>query len=333
MRGRPDCTECHGVGSIVTGRFPNASARICACVKGANISGVPERFRQVDMEEFRRWWLDHVAGLGENGIPSVDRYNEVWDLYSVTLSGAFGPVDSCDNAASVRLLKEVLGPVCDPSRERLEACAMPYGLARALDRWVPGDRGENLWVHGASSSGKTGLAVALMRARCEAKNCSGAYASALAVGDALKAYYNRTVGAGTWSERIGMVKDPSELYGGLVGPDCLVLDMIDCLPQDKRVVENFVNVLAERFNANKVTIFTAFDTSMALQSAGKHPFCACDVPGTLAMSRLAACHGIQMVPALSKVLGQRCRSVAGQPGASGPNFDGKIRHPPPSMPR
>jgi DNA replication protein DnaC len=179
---------------------------------------------------------------------------------------------------------------------------MPLGLSEAMERWLPGNSGENLWIYGPATSGKTGLAIALMRARCEIKNCSGAYASVLAVGDSLRSYYNRTVGAGTWSERIGMVKDPSELYGALMPPECLVLDMIDCMPQDKRIAENFVNVLAERYNANKVTIFTAFDTSISLQSSGRHPFGACEIPGTLAMNRLAKCDTIKMVPALQTIL-------------------------------
>ena len=298
MRGRPDCPLCAGMGYTVQGRFPESTATTCGCVKGRDLTGIPRRYEGATLDSFRAWWLS----MNKKAVKEAPtQYQQAWDAYAD--AKAKGKAEAMDSDISVI---GWLGPIYpsgyDPTPQNLENAVLPMGLSQSILTLASPGAGETFWVHGPSRSGKTTLAVAMLKARCEATGGSGVYASAVTIGDALRSYYNRTLGAGTWSERISMVADPREIYGGLLEPECLVLDSIDCIPPDRRVAEHFITVLSERDAAAKTTILSAFECSGRLQGAGRHPFSAYEQSGLLAMGRLAEAAQIQMAPAIEAAL-------------------------------
>lgn len=304
MRGRPDCPKCSGLGYTVQGSFPFGSATPCLCARGQDLSGIPKRYADVTLDTFRRWWLARHRGALDTAEAA---YLDTWSFVSRMRSGKAEVESELDEDDRVLLLR--LAPFYpngyEPTPGRLADTVLPLGLAEALQALAQ-PMGATIWIQGPSQSGKTSLAVALLRARCADLGGSGVYASVLALGDSLKSYHARTVGAGTWEDRKQMVADPREIYGPLLEPDCLVLDMIDSLPpENKRVAEHFVALLVERDAAAKTTIVTALDTPGRLWASGKHPFCYCDQPGVLAMSRLDAATQMRMLPALSALLDQK----------------------------
>ena len=301
-RGRADCPVCEGKGYIIRGQFPCSTATPCVCIRGLDLVGVQKRYENTSMASFRAWWL---AGHSKELTGARADYAEALEILATSIQPNQGPLEN-DLPNLMRF-----GPYFpaghnynhpyDPPPKALEDAVMPRGLARVLRTWSEPDPGEagTVWIFGRPRSGKTSLAVALLRARCEAVGGTGAYASCVALGDALQSYYNRTVGAGTYSDRIGMTPDPKEIYGGLFAPDCLVLDGLDCLPSDRRVVSHFLAVLNGRDADNKITIVTASETSGSLQSGGRHPFILCDQSGVVGMSRLAEASPIETVAALA----------------------------------
>jgi len=280
------------------GVFPKCVAIPCDCVKGGDVRGVTERFKNVTLAGFADWWIQNQ--FTKSGKTPEGEFQEGIKALADLESGAFCEPTATEKAV-VDCLRKVLGNG-GPNPDQVQKAALPDRYLRALETWLPNDQGKDLWIYGPAGSGRTGLAVALMRARCEAKGGTGLFASVVAVGDQLQSYYNRTIGAGTRDERIGMTKDPQEIYGSLVPPDCLVLDMIDCLPKNSRVAENFVAVLMERYDANKVTIFTALSDSHDKQFKEGHPFLVCETAGQIVLNRLGASERICMVPAVTSAL-------------------------------
>lgn len=295
MAARRDCPDCNGLGIVVEGRFPNGKARTCACATGPEILGVPKRFVNCDLTGFKQWWW------AKNGLT----HEKLLRLFGDALTIVQSQQDL--GKASESIVNRLTGFLGDgkPTEERLTVCGLPKGTGKAMRDWVGNLGGENLWIYGPSRAGKTSLAVALMKEHCVRSNCTGAFASVMGIGDALKTFYTRNLGAGTWDEKAYMTKDASEIYGHLMEPECLVLDGIDCIPSDKRIVDNFISVLDRRNNDAKVTIFTALRSAVVLARDGKENLFKAGEPAAVEsmLLRLEECYGIEMQPALESALG------------------------------
>jgi len=293
MRGRADCPKCFGRGVVIEGRFPDATAHTCECAKGPEILGVPKRFVNADLATFKDWWwakndLDQEKLLRQFGDATTIIQNRQ-DL----------------GKGSEGLVKRLAGFIGDgkPTPERLAICGLPKGTGTAMREWAGNLGGENLWIYGPARSGKTSLAVALLKEHCVRTNSTGAYAATLGVSDALKTFYSRNLGAGTWEEKAYQVKDALEIYGPLMEPDCLLLDGIDCMAADKRVVDNFMAVLARRHDDAKITMFTSTKSLIAGAKDGNHPFKVGEPALVeITVNRLVESYGIEMIPALASAL-------------------------------
>lgn len=248
------CSKCGGSGILVD-PDPLKSAIRCSCFNSRNqkngFSGIPPRYEHATIEKFWAWWItehpqqeilaacDLAHQLLSTPVARATLKNGL-DLKLSHILEKSGYASSLGTLGSIQNIKYALQP---SGFEQISGWAQ-QGNSKS-DFW---------WISGAALSGKSTLASALMKARCERTQDDGLFISGRSFSQELKnvyydvrSYTNRSF----QSERTLM--EPLEEVG------VLVIDDFDRLDTDKRLLTAFAQLLDHRYSNGKPTIMTALE--------------------------------------------------------------------------
>lgn len=294
-RGRPDCPKCGGRG-VILDADPLAPARVCSCTAAAvadgAVLGIPPRYRQCSFELFWDWWkIQH---------PREDVLKALADAQQLVEH----PEDTgLARDGEVRSKLELIVHKCgarsgtgEASWKDLKPAQEPLGY-RMLFHWARQGRDtvDLWWIDGPAGSGRSSLAAAALKAWSERTGARGLFVSVRTFSQELKdTYYDSRSFQNTdfQSERDRMAP--------LLQAPCLVLDDLDRLDTDIRVVRALAQLLDQRYAEERPTILTASRWAEMLQGTENYPFARLEDPSLL--RRLAQSRRVQLKPLLERLM-------------------------------
>jgi hypothetical protein len=273
-----------------------APARICACTTEAEADGttlgIPSRYRQASFELFWDWWkIQHPR---EDVLKALGNAQEM-----VEHTDAIGLAQNVELRSKLELILHKCGArsgTGEASWKDMKPAQEPLGY-RMLFNWARHGRDsvDLWWVDGPSGSGRSTLAAAALKAWSERTGARGVFISMRTFSQELKdTYYDSRSFQNTdfLSERDRMAP--------LLRAPCLVLDDVDRLDTDIRVVRAVAQLLDQRYAEERPTILTASRWAEMLQSAENYPFARLEDPSLL--RRLAQSRRVQLKPILERLL-------------------------------
>ena len=188
------------------------------------------------------------------------------------------------------------GGTGEGSWKDLKPAQEPMGY-RMLLNWARHGRDpvDLWWIDGPAGSGRSSLAAAALKAWIERTAGRGLFVSVRTFSQELKdTYYDSRSFQNTdfQSERDRMAP--------LLQAPCLVLDDLDRLDTDLRVVRAVAQLLDLRYAEERPTILTASRWAETLQGAETYAFARLDDPSL--MRRLAQARRVQLKPTLERLM-------------------------------
>jgi hypothetical protein len=294
-KGKPGCPKCGGRG-VILDADPMAPARICNCTVEAETDGaslgIPSRYRQASFESFWEWWkIQHPR---DKVIKSLDEAQQLVEHQTEA-----GLAERMELRSKLDLILHKCGArpgTGESSWKDLKPAQEPLGY-RTLFNWVRHGR-ESVdlwWIDGPSGSGRSTLAAAALKGWAERTGARGLFISMRTFSQELKdTYYDSRSFRNTdfISERDRMAP--------LLEAPCLVLDDLDRIDTDIRVVRAVGQLLDQRYADERPTILTASRWAEMLQVGENYPFARLEDPSLL--RRLAQSRRVQMKPILERLM-------------------------------
>lgn len=296
MKGQAGCPHCEGRGFVLA-PDPMTPARECACVraqKGPGAEGIPGRYRGVDFEAFWAWWQ------------AQHNPESVGGLLAQAHQLLHHPMTSATLREDLRMGLDFLLHKCGARRlpdgqvtwKDLRPAQEPEGF-RALQGWAVADRGHSdlWWLDGPPGSGRSSLAAAALHAWCARTGKAGRFISVRTFCQELKDTYYDTR---SW-KNTDFQSERDRMAPLLVAP-CLVLDDLDRMDSDIRVVRALAQLLDHRHAEELPTLVTAGRWAEGLQALEpeRYPFLRLDDASLL--RRLANARRVVLRPTLARLL-------------------------------
>ncbi len=296
MSAQPGCPQCGGSG-VLLDPDPMVAARPCPCTRAAGpvlAQGLPARYREASFESFWEWWKtqhpkERTASILAEALAEYEADALSHTMHEDLRNNLEFILHKCGAKLqpSGEVFSKDLKPAQDPQGYRPYLAWAKHGREHA-DFW---------WLDGPPGSGRSSLAAAGLRAWCEQQGKAGLYVSVRALSQELKdTYYDSLSWKNTdfLSER--------ERTAPLIAAPCLVLDDLDRLDTDIRVVRALAQVLDARYSDQLPTILTASRWTQALQSLPpeQYPFLRLEDPSLL--KRLAQSRRVVLRPTLERLM-------------------------------
>jgi hypothetical protein len=292
VTGKAGCPLCGGRG-VILDPDPTEPARTCACALAARVDrtdmGIPSRYAHATLDSFWEWWkLQHPK---ERIAASLAGARQLLEHRTTreTLTEDF--------RSRLDLIIHKCGPGESTWRD-LRPAQEPQGY-RSLWNWARHDRdpGDAWWIDGPPCSGRSTLAAAVLRAWSERRGKAGLFISVRTFSQELKdTYYDSRSFRNTdfMSERDRM--------GPLLKAPCLVLDDLDRMDSDLRVVRALGQLLDQRYAEELPTIITAARWAESLQALDRdlYPLLRLEDPSLL--RRLAQSKRVILRPTMERLL-------------------------------
>lgn len=297
LKGKPDCPDCGGRG-VILDPDPMKPARICACTSTADSDGaslgIPARYRNAGFDDFWEWWKgQHPKEKLAELLASAHQIMEQADARDTLHSELRSMLDLVLHKCGVKMQADrgITWKDLKPAQE-------PHGY-RALINWTKHDR-EHVdlwWIDGNPGSGRSTLAAASLKAWSERSGKSGLFISVRTFSQELKDIYydSRSFHNQDFlSERDRMTP--------LLATPCLVLDDLDRMDSDIRVVRAIAQLLDHRYSSELPTIITASRWAGSLQATSPehYPFLRLEDPSLL--NRLTLSKRVALRPTLERLM-------------------------------
>lgn len=295
MAGKPGCPKCEGRG-VILDPDPMAPARMCACTTEAKADGatleIPVRYRQASFDSFWEWWkIQHPR---EKVVKALEEAREL-----VEHPVEAGLAERIELRSKLELILHRCGARVgsgDAAWKDLKPAQEPLGY-RTLVNWARHGRDsvDLWWIDGPPGSGRSTLASATLKAWAERTGARGLFISVRTFSQELKdTYYDSRSFQNTdfLSERDRMAP--------LIQAPCLVLDDLDRLDSDIRVVRAVAQLLDQRYAEERPTLITASRWAEMLQTSETYSLMRLEDPSLL--RRLAQSRRVQMKPILSRLM-------------------------------
>lgn len=294
MKGKSGCPLCKGKGVILEAD-PAAPARPCPCLKegvsdGAGL-GIPARYRNATLEGFWEWWkIQHPREKVVAGLETAHQLLE----HEITRSAMHEELRSKLD----HILHKCGGRAGEVAWKDLKPAQEPQGY-RTLHNWAKRDRDrvDLWWLDGPPGSGRSTLAAASLKACCAREGAKGLFVSVRTFSQELKDVYYDTrsfTNRDFQSERDRM--EP------LLRADYLVLDDLDRMDTDIRVVRAFAQLLDHRYSEERPTIATASRWVESFVGIGPEGFPLARLEDPNLLRRLAQSRRVVLRPVLDRLL-------------------------------
>jgi len=273
-----------------------APARICGCTAEAEadsaVLGIPARYRQASFDSFWEWWkIQHPR---EKVVKALEEARELVEHQTEA-----GLTERIELRSKLDLILHKCGARSgsgDAAWKDLKPAQEPLGY-RALVNWARHGRDavDLWWIDGPAGSGRSTLAAAALKAWVERTGAKGLFISMRTFSQELKdTYYDSRSFQNTdfLSERDRMAP--------LIQAPCLVLDDLDRLDTDIRVVRAVAQLLDQRYAEERPTLITASRWAEVLQSTEGYPLLRLEDPSLL--KRLSQSRRVQMKPILVRLM-------------------------------
>jgi hypothetical protein len=279
---------------VIVDPDPLAPARVCACTAEAAADGatlgIPSRYRQASFELFWDWWkIQHPR---EDVLKALGDAQQLVDHPEATGLG-----QDVELRSKLELILHKCGArPGETSWKDLKPAQEPLGY-RMLVNWARHGRDavDLWWIDGPSGSGRSSLAASALKAWSERTGARGLFVSVRTFSQELKdTYYDSRSFQNTdfQSERDRMAP--------LLQAPCLVLDDLDRLDTDIRVVRAVAQLLDQRYAEERPTLLTASRWAGMLQTTENYPFARLEDPSLL--RRLAQSRRVQLKPILERLM-------------------------------
>jgi len=272
-------------------------ARPCPCLKTQvpeRAAALPGRYRNASFDGFWDWWKTQHPKERCAAILAEAMAEHEADALTRMLRE--------DLARGLELFLHKCGARLQPGGELtwkdLKPAQEPQGY-RSYLAWARHGRehADFWWLDGPPGSGRSTLAVAGLRAWCEHHGQDGLYVSVRALSQELKDTYYDSL---SWKNTDFMSE--RDRTAPLIRTPCLVLDDLDRMDTDIRVVRALAQVLDARYADQLPTILTASRWSEALQGLpqDQYPLLRLEDPSLL--RRLAQSRRVVMRPTLERLM-------------------------------
>ena len=286
MKGKAGCAHCGGSGFVVD-PDPLVPVRACSCLHAleadAGLMGIPSRYRQANFESFWEWWKGQhpKAGIQEQVLRAEDALARPEELG--------GPGEDLRRMLEYLLHKGRAQNSLRPAQE-------PSGYAN-LRSWATQGRppAELWWIDGAPGSGRSSLASATLRAWCARTGKEGRYVSVRTLSQELKdTYYD------VRSYQNLDFQSERDRIAPLMSAPCLVLDDLDRLDPDLRVLRAVSQLLDHRYAHELPTLLVAGRWVESLLAAEGSALARLEDPSLI--HRLTQAQRVEMRPTLARIL-------------------------------
>jgi len=294
LKGKAGCPHCNGRGFILD-PDPLVPAKPCPCVRGKHAEGgalgIPNRYSQADFEGFWDWWkIQHPK----------DRMVDLLSQAHARLESEFTRQALKEEIASkLELILHKCGGKMAGDEfvwKDLKPAQEPEGY-RAFFNWARAGRDsvDLWWIDGPAGSGRSSLAASALKACCERTGQGGLFISVRTFSQELKdTYYDSRSFQNTdfMSERDRMAP--------LLQAPVLVLDDLDRLDSDIRVVRAMAQLLDQRYADERPTIATAARWAETSLTAENSPFMRLEDPSLL--RRFSQARRVCLRPTLERLM-------------------------------
>ena len=292
MKGTPGCPLCAGRG-VILDPDPMAPARVCSCTQEAQVEGsslgIPVRYGSASFESFWDWWkIQHPKDK------LIGRLNHAQQLLENEFTRESLPEE-------LRSKLELILHKCgmrsgDSSWKDLRPAQEPLGY-RTFFNWARHGRdGADLWwIDGPAGSGRSTLAASALKACCERTGQGGLFISVRTFSQELKdTYYD--------SRSFQNVDFQSERdrMAPLLRVPFLVLDDLDRVDSDIRVVRALAQLLDQRYADQLPTLATASRWAETTLRGENSPFARLEDPSLL--YRFSQARRVELRPILMRLM-------------------------------
>lgn len=296
MSGQPGCPHCGGSGVIID-PDPLAPVRRCACrrvQRGPGTEGIPTRYRLASLDGFWEWWKtqhpkERIGALLAEAHQLVENPVTAETLREDLRTGLDFLVHKC----GARML-----PDGELAWKDLKPAQEPQGH-RPLVNWARHDRDHSdlWWLDGPPGSGRSTLAAAALKAWNERTGKGGLFISVRAFSQELKDTYYDSI---SWKNS-DFLSERDRMAPLLQAP-CLVLDDLDRIDNDIRVVRAMAQLFDHRYAEELPTIITAPRWVEGLQSLGVEGFPFLRLDDASLLRRLAQSRRVVLRPTLERLM-------------------------------
>ncbi|HNX94745.1 MAG TPA: hypothetical protein PKL14_06245 [Holophaga sp.] len=294
MKGKPGCPHCMGRG-VILDPDPMAAAKVCECTRSVQAEGealgIPARYRQAGFDGFWDWWkiqhskerlsgmLASVPALLESDAARAALSEELASKLELILHKCGGKM------ASGEFVWKDLKPAQEPQGYRTFCNWARHGREN-VDLW---------WIDGPAGSGRSTLVAAALKAACARSGQGGLFVSVRTFSQELKdTYYDSRSFRNTdfQSERDRMTP--------LLQAPVLVLDDLDRLDSDIRVVRSIAQLLDQRYADELPTIATASRWAETVLKAENSPLARLEDPSL--QRRFSQARRVELRPVLERLM-------------------------------
>ncbi len=294
MKAQTGCPHCAGTGFVVD-PDPSVPVRTCSCVLvKVDAAALPARYREATLEGFWDWWKhqhpkEKILQAMKEALQLIENPFVAETLPDDLRKKLHTLVDGC----GAKLL-----PGGEVSAKNLKAVQEPSGYT-PLCAWVRFDRPivDFWWLDGPPGSGRSTLAAAVLRAWSERSGKAGLFISVRAFSQELKDTYYDTRG---W-QNTEFQSERSRMAPLLKAP-CLVLDDLDRVDSDIRVVRALAQLLDHRYSEQLPTVVTASRWAGTLQGLTPEQFPFLRLEDASLFHRFSDAQRVVLRPTLSRLL-------------------------------
>jgi DNA replication protein DnaC len=157
------------------------------------------------------------------------------------------------------------------------------------------DKVDLWWIDGPPCSGRSTLAASALKAWCERTGQKGLFISVRTFSQELKDTYYDTRSF----KNVDFMSERDRVAPLLAAP-CLVLDDLDRMDTDIRVVRAVAQLLDQRYADEQPTLITASRWAESLQAGENYPLARVEDPSL--MRRLAQSRRVELRPILDRLM-------------------------------
>lgn len=302
MKGKPGCPRCGGRG-VILDPDPMVPAAACSCLAPDAeelIHRLPKAYKTATLDSFLQWWKGHGERTGQtemalrNAYASLEASRVGLGIPESIQMMIQGILDQCgvQMTGMEQFTWKTLGPAIEPNNYRMLSNWAIRGM-----RPMRNVSANLFWICGEPISGKGFLASAAARAWCEREGRTGLFISCRELRQDTRDIYNDIL-----SFRNKDFVNERDLMEPLLESPMLVLDDIDLVGRDTRILGAICQILDHRNKQELPTILTAGHVPEISIRRPDRLQVLLDIGESSLMARMSTALRVELVPTIVKLM-------------------------------